>query len=368
MKAVGIILAGGNSSRLQSLSSKRAVAAMPLGGTYRSIDFALSNMSNSGIGTVAVVTQYSSRSLNFHLSSSKWWNFGRKQGGLFMLNPTITPESSSWYLGTADALIQNLDFIKERHEPYVVIASGDGVYKLDFNEVLERHVATGAEVTVVCKKLPQAEGKRFGVLKLDEEGRIVSWAEKDESAQEEGDKIVNCGIYVIRRRHLIQMLEECKRNSQYDFVRDIMIRHLDSKRMMSFMLETYWNNIATVESYFACNKDLLDPALRRFFFTEIPTIQTKVDDNPPAKFNGSAKVSNSLVAGGSIVNGNVSDSVLFKKVYVGDRSTVKNCVLMDDVYVGNDVWLENCIVDKKTKIADGTRRVGDLNEIPIISE
>ena len=147
-----------------------------------------------------------------------------------------------------------------------------------------------------------------------------------------------------------------------------MIRHLDSKRMMSFMLETYWNNIATVESYFACNKDLLDPALRRFFFTEIPTIQTKVDDNPPAKFNGSAKVSNSLVAGGSIVNGNVSDSVLFKKVYVGDRSTVKNCVLMDDVYVGNDVWLENCIVDKKTKIADGTRRVGDLNEIPIISE
>ena len=365
MKAVGIILAGGGSGRLQSLTTRRAVAAMPLAGTYRSIDFSLSNMSNSGVGTVAVVTQYSSRSLNFHLSSSKWWDFGRKQGGLYLLNPTITPDSESWYLGTADALIQNLDFIKERHEPYVIIASGDGVYKMDYNLVMERHVASGAEVTVVCKEMSAAESGRFGRVELEGEGRIVSWAEKDERGR--ADAVVNCGIYVIRRRHLIQLLEECKRNGGKDLVRDVLIKNLGDKRIMSYLHQGYWCNIASLESYFACNQDMLDPALRRHFFVEYPPIHTRVDDNPPAKFNGSAQVANSLVAGGGIVNGTVEDSVLFKKVYVGDGSTVKNCILMNDVYVGNDVWLENCIVESRTKISDGTRQVGDPANIPVIS-
>ncbi|MBR6704449.1 MAG: glucose-1-phosphate adenylyltransferase subunit GlgD [Lachnospiraceae bacterium] len=366
MKAVGIILAGGGSSRLESLTAKRAVAAMPLAGTYRSIDFSLSNMSNSGVGTVAVVTQYSSRSLNIHLSSSKWWDFGRKQGGLYLLNPTITPENTHWYRGTADALIQNLDFIKERHEPYVIIASGDGVYKLDYNEVLERHAATGAEMTIVCKRMPKAESERFGVLQLDGDGRIVSWAEKDEHSSP-NEQIINCGIYVIRRRHLIQLLEEAAREDKCHLVTEMIIPHLAERKIMAYMLETYWTNIASVKAYFDCNKDFLDPKLRSFFFSEHPVIHTKVDDNPPAKFNGSARVSNSLVAGGGIVNGTVADSVLFKKVYVGDRSNVKNCILMDDVYVGDDVVLENCIVDKKTRIANGTRMVGDPDHIPILS-
>ena len=367
MKAVGIILAGGGSSRLQSLTAKRAVAAMPLAGTYRSIDFALSNMSNSNVGTVAVVTQYSSRSLNIHLSSSKWWDFGRKQGGLYLLNPTITPDNTNWYRGTADALIQNLDFIKERHEPYVIIASGDGVYKLDYNEVLERHAASGAEVTVVCKKMPKAESERFGVLELNEEGRIVSWAEKDSTAVRPDEMIINCGIYVIRRRHLIQMLEEAAREEKYHLVTDLIIPHLSERKIMAYMLETYWTNIASVKAYFECNKDFLNPELRDFFFGQYPVIHTKVDDNPPAKFNASARVSNSLVAGGSIINGVVADSVLFKKVYVGDRSSVKNCILMDDVYVGDDVVLENCIVDKRARVANGTRMIGDPDNIPILS-
>ena len=139
MKAIGIILAGGNNSRMQELSNKRAIAAMPVGGSYRSIDFALSNMSNSHIQTVAVLTQYSARSLNEHLSSSKWWDFGRKQGGLFVFNPTVTVDNSWWYRGTADAMYQNISFLKKRHEPYVIITSGDCVYKIDYNKVLEYH-------------------------------------------------------------------------------------------------------------------------------------------------------------------------------------------------------------------------------------
>ena len=140
MKAIGIILAGGNNSRMQELSNKRAIAAMPIGGNYRSIDFALSNMSNSHIQTVAVLTQYSARSLNEHLSSSKWWDFGRKQGGLYVFNPTVTVDNSWWYRGTADAMYQNISFLKRRHEPYVIITSGDCVYKMDYNKVLDFHI------------------------------------------------------------------------------------------------------------------------------------------------------------------------------------------------------------------------------------
>ena len=153
MRAVGIILAGGNNERMHELSYKRAIAAMPVAGSYRSIDFALSNMTNSGVQKVAVLTQYNSRSLNEHLSSSKWWNFGRKQGGLFVFTPTITMENSSWYRGTADAIAQNAEFLKRCHEPYVVIASGDAVYKMDYNRVLEYHIEKKADITVVCSQL-----------------------------------------------------------------------------------------------------------------------------------------------------------------------------------------------------------------------
>ena len=141
MRAIGIILAGGNNNRMRELSDKRAIAAMPIAGSYRSIDFALSNMANSRIQKVAVLTQYNARSLNEHLSSSKWWDFGRKQGGLFVFTPTITKENGFWYQGTADAIYQNLNFLKNSHEPYVVIASGDCVYKMDYNKVLEYHIA-----------------------------------------------------------------------------------------------------------------------------------------------------------------------------------------------------------------------------------
>ena len=157
MRAVGIILAGGNSEKMQELSYKRAIAAMPVAGSYRSIDFALSNMTNSGIQKVAVLTQYNSRSLNEHLSSSKWWDFGRKQGGLYVFTPTITVENDSWYRGTADAIAQNLDFLRQCHEPYVVIASGDGIYKLDYGRVLEYHIEKKADITIVCSSLPQGD-------------------------------------------------------------------------------------------------------------------------------------------------------------------------------------------------------------------
>ena len=178
MRAIGIILAGGNSHKMKELARKRAVGAMPIAGSYRAIDFALSNMSNSHIQKVAVFTQYNARSLNEHLSSSKWWNFGRKQGGLFVFTPAVTAENSLWFRGTADAIYQNLDFLKSSHEPYVVIASSDCIYKMDFNKVLEYHIEKKADITVVCRDMPEGENvERYGTIKMNEECRIEDFEE-----------------------------------------------------------------------------------------------------------------------------------------------------------------------------------------------
>ena len=216
MRAVGIILAGGNSNKMRELTHKRAVAAMPIAGSYRAIDFALSNMSNSHIQKVAVLTQYNARSLNEHLNSSKWWDFGRKQGGLYVFTPTITAENGYWYRGTADAIYQNLDFLKRCHEPYVIITSGDAVYKMDYNKVLEYHIAKKADITVVCKELgPNEDASRFGTIKMNDSMRIEEFEEKPMVAQ---SQIVTTGIYVIRRRQLIDLIEHCA-----PFLTDVLV-------------------------------------------------------------------------------------------------------------------------------------------------
>ena len=222
MRAVGIILAGGNNNKMRELTQRRAVAAMPIAGSYRAIDFALSNMSNSHIQKVAVLTQYNARSLNEHLNSSKWWDFGRKQGGLYVFTPTITADNGYWYRGTADAIYQNLDFLKRCHEPYVIITSGDAVYKMDYNKVLEYHIAKKADITVVCRDLDQGEdATRFGILKMNENMRIEDFEEKPMVAN---SNTISTGIYIIRRRQLIDLIEHSAEEDRYDFVTDILIR------------------------------------------------------------------------------------------------------------------------------------------------
>ena len=348
MRAVGIILAGGNSERMQELSHKRAIAAMPVAGSYRSIDFSLSNMSNSGIQKAAVLTQYNSRSLNEHLSSSKWWDFGRKHGGLFVFTPTITLENDCWYRGTADAIAQNLDFVKQCHEPYVVIASGDGVYKLDYGRVLEYHIEKKADITVVCSSLPQGDDiTRFGVVKMNQDGKITDFEEKPENAS---GNMVSTGIYIIRRRLLIELVEKAQQQNRFDFVKDILVPYRNLKRMYGYRLDSYWRNISTVESYYQTNMDFLKPDIREYFFREYPNVYSRIEDLPPVKYNPGAAVKNSLISSGCIVNGVVENSVLFKKVYVGNDCTIKNSIILNDVYIGDNTYIENCIVESHDTI------------------
>ena len=357
MKAVGIILAGGSSNRLKELTKKRAAAAMPIAGSYRAIDFALSNMSNSRISKVAVLTQYNSRSLNEHLSSAKWWDFGRKQGGLYVFTPTITAENSFWFRGTADAIYQNLEFLRKCHEPYVVITSGDAVYKMDYNDVIEYHVAKKADITVVCKELKEGEdARRFGTLKMDEDMRIQEFEEKPMFAR---SNIISTGIYVIRRRLLIDLIEQCVEDERYDFVKDILIRYKNLKKIYAYKMDAYWSNIATVDSYYKTNMDFLERDTRNYFFKEYPEILTKVSDLPPAKYHPGANGKNSLVASGSIINGTGENSILFKKLFVGNNCVIKNSIILNDVYLGDNTYIENCIIESRDTIRANTRHVGE---------
>ncbi len=371
MKAIGIILAGGNNNRMQELSKKRAIAAMPVAGSFRCIDFALSNMSNSHVQKVAVLTQYNARSLNEHLSSSKWWDFGRKQGGLYTFTPTVTADNSWWYRGTADAMYQNLTFLKRSHEPYVIIVGGDCVYKLDYNKVLDYHIEKKADITVVCKDMPATEDvSRFGVVKMNEDSRIVEFEEKPMVAQ---SNTISTGIYVIRRRQLIELLEQCALEERYDFVKDILIRYKNMKRIYGYKMNTYWSNISTVESYYKTNMDFLKADVRKFFAEE-PTIYSKAEDLPPAKYNVGSDVRNSLVASGCIINSKVENSILFRKVFVGKNCVIKNSIILNDVYIGDNTHIENCIVESRDTLkantyfsgGDGIKVVYEQNERYVI--
>lgn len=357
MRAIGIVLAGGNSYRMKELSQKRAVCAMPIAGSYRSIDFALSNMTNSNIQKVAVLTQYNAGSLNEHLNSSKWWNFGRKQGGLFVFTPTVTAENNFWYRGTADAIAQNLAFLKDSHEPYVVITSGDCVYKLDYNKVLEYHIEKKADITVVCKDMPASVNvERFGTIRMNEEARIEEFEEKPVVAK---SNTISCGIYVIRRRQLIEMIEKSIEEDRFDFVKDILIRYKNMKRIYGYKMNTYWSNIATTEDYFKTNMDFLKKDIRDYFFREYPDIYSKVDDLPPAKYNYGSKVANSLVSSGCIVNGEVENSVIFKKAYIGNNCVIKNSIILNDVYIGDNTHIENCIVESHGTLRANSQLIGE---------
>lgn len=333
---------------------------------YRSIDFVLSNMSNSHIQKVAVFTQYNAKSLNEHLNSSKWWDFGRKQGGLFVFTPTITADNGFWYRGTADAIAQNLSFLKNSHEPYVVIASGDGVYKLDYNRVLEYHISKKADITVVTKQIPEGEDvSRFGVIRTNSDGRIEEFEEKPIISNA---NTISTGVYVIRRRQLIELIEKCAMEDRHDFVKDILIRYKNLKKIYAYPLNDYWSNIASVEAYYKTNMDFLTKDIRDYFFKQYPDIYSKIQDLPPAKYNVGSNVVNSLISSGCIINGKVENSVLFKEVYIGNNCTIKNSIILNDVYIGDNTYIENCIVESRDTIRANSNYIGEDGKVRVILE
>ncbi|MBO5227726.1 MAG: glucose-1-phosphate adenylyltransferase subunit GlgD, partial [Lachnospiraceae bacterium] len=246
------------------------------------------------------------------------------------------------------------------------LASGDGVYKIDYNKVLDYHIEKKADITVVCKNLGQDEDpSRFGVVRTAEDGRILDFVEKP---METSERNVSTGIYIIRRRLLIELIETCIQDGRYDFVSDVLVRYKNVKRIYAYHLDAHWRNIGTVDSYYQTNMDFLKKDVRDYFYRQYPEVYSKVDDLPPAKYNPGAVVKNSLVASGSIINGVVENSVLFKKTYVGDNCVIKNSIILNDVYIGDNTYIENCIIESRDTIRANSRLVGDANDIKIVME
>jgi len=348
MKAVGIILAGGVDNKLKELTEVRASSAMPVGSCYRAIDFSLSNMSNSGVNKVAVITQYNTRSLQDHLNTSKWWDFGSKQGGMFVFTPFLSRENSFWFRGTADSIYQNISFLQRSNEPYVLITSGDGIYKMDYNDIIDFHVDKDADITILCKDLGGMDVVNFGVVKMDDEGKVIEFEEKPLEAF---SSTISLGIYLMRRELLIELLETIVPQGRYELVRDIIMRYRKRLKIYGCMYDGYWAAINSIESYYNINMDFLRKDVRDTLFAQEPYIETKSKDEPPAKYNAGSEVRNCLVGSGSIIDGLVENSVLFRRVHIGEKAQVRNSIIMEGCSIGHGCIVDHTILDKDVTLS-----------------
>lgn len=370
---LAIILAGGRGSRLKHLTTWRAKPAVPFGGKFRIIDFTLSNCVNSGIRQMAVLTQYKAHSLLRHIQNG--WGFMRGQFGEFIeLLPAQQRIESSWYLGTADAVYQNLDIIRSHSPEYVLILAGDHVYKMDYGGMLAYHAEKGADLTVGCIEVPVADATGFGVMDTDDNGRIIDFIEKPENPPEMPDKpgmsMASMGIYVFNTEKLLDELKKDAgdKNSDHDFGKNIIPSMIEKDNVFAYHYgkkaedrTSYWRDVGTVDGYWKANLELvdIDPELN-LYDKEWP-IWTYQEQVPPAKFaldddtrHGMAL--NSMVSGGCIISGAlIRRSLLFTNVRVDQYSLVENSVIMPDVIIGESCVIRNAIIDKGATIPAGTK-------------
>lgn len=362
---MGLILSGWKKPALKDLTYKRSVSAIPIGGKYRAIDFILSNMVNSGIKNVGVLTQYSFRSLMDHLGSGKEWDLDRRYDGLFVFPPSLSDDESGWYRGSADAMYNNLSFLKRSNEEYVVISQGNGIFKMQMDEMLDHHLATDADITLAYRKMfdySREELSSLGIISLDQSGRIIDLQEKPLHPQSD---LASIGIYMIRRSLLISLLEECIAHGDYDFVKDIMIKKLNKLGVYGYEFKGYWRNISSVRSYYRCSMEMLDPEIREELFIRNGKIYTKVKDEAPAKYNEEAEVTNSIIADGCFIEGVVENSVLFRGVTVAKGAVIKNSIIMQGSIIEQDALLEYAILDKNVVLTKGKYLKGE-HDYPVV--
>lgn len=345
-RVVALILAGGQGDRLSVLSEERAKPAVIFGGRYRIIDFALSNVVNSGITRVGVLTQYRPRSLNDHIGIGRPWDLDRQGGGVTLLQPYLGRESSDWYRGTADAVFQNIYFLEESRADIVLILAGDHVYKMNYDELIAYHLAKGADVTVPLYQVPLEEAHRYGVLRTDDDNRIVEFEEKPDHPK---SNLISMGIYVFNRQTLLdQLIEDSRTNSTHDFGRDVVPQMVEDPglRVYGYPFSGYWRDVGTIESYYDGNMDLLEdlPALN--MYDPDTRIRSRITGFPPAKVGHRAYISRSLLDLGCIINGHVEHSVLSPGVYVEEGAVVRDSIIFDNCRIESGAIVERSIIDK----------------------
>ena len=332
-ECVAMLLAGGQGSRLYVLTKNVAKPAVPFGGKYRIIDFPLSNCINSGIDTVGVLTQYEPHVLNAYIGSGQTWDLDRLRGGVSVLPPYQRGKASEWYKGTANAIYQNIPFIADYDPEYVLILSGDHIYKMDYNKMLRQHKETGADATIAVLDVPLSEASRFGIMNCKPDGTIYEFEEKP---KEPKSTLASMGIYIFSWKKLRKYLEEDEANSKSsnDFGKDIIPAMLaNGEKMVSYRFEGYWKDVGTIESLWEANMDLLSPNSGLNLSDDSWKIYGRTTGSPPHFTAKGAKVQHTLLSEGCEIAGNVSESVLFSDVKVAKNANVEYSILMPGAVV-----------------------------------
>lgn len=352
---VAMILAGGQGSRLGALTKNVAKPAVPFGGKYRIIDFPLSNCVHSGINTVGVLTQYQPLELNRYIGNGNPWDLDRSHGGVYVLPPYQSAKAGEWYKGTANAIYQNLSFLESFKPENVLILSGDHIYKMHYGEMLKAHKESGAAVTIAVMPVPWEEASRFGIMNVDEEGTITDFEEKP---AEPKSNLASMGIYIFTYEVLKKYLEADERDpsSANDFGKNIIPTMLENgEKMVSFRFEGYWKDVGTIHSLWEANMDLVDQPPKFDLNDRSWSIYSRNMALAPHYVGQNAKITNSTVAEGCFIDGEIKHSVIFGGVELGEGSVVSDSVIMPGAKIGKNVVIEKAVIGADAVIGDGAK-------------
>lgn len=358
-KCVAMLLAGGQGSRLGVLTRKIAKPAVPYGGKYRIIDFPLSNCANSGVDTVGILTQYKPLELNDYIGSGKPWDLDRNGGGVHILPPYQGQEGGDWYKGTANAIYQNLEFIERYNPEYVLVLSGDHIYKMDYSKMINAHASSGAACTIAVLEVSLEEATRFGIMNTDENDTIYDFEEKPANPK---SNLASMGIYVFNWDKLKKYLTEDEQNpdSSNDFGKDVIPAMLDNNELMKvYRFNGYWKDVGTVNSLWDANLDLLNPKLNLDLSDKNWRIYSRNSGMPPQYVSNSADVENSLVTDGCEIYGKLDYSVLFENVVVEEDASVEYSLIMPGAVIKKGAKVRYSIIAENVEVGENADIGGD---------
>ena len=351
--SVAMILAGGQGSRLGVLTRQRAKPAVPYGGKYRIIDFPLSNCTNSGIDVVGVLTQYEPFVLNSYIGNGAPWDLNTNNGGAYTLSPyTHVGDEGHWYLGTADAIYQNIRFIDRFNPYYIVVLSGDHIYKMNYDKMIQVHKRNNADATIAVMPVPIEEASRFGILATDEEGRVTDFVEKPANPP---SNLASMGIYVFSWEKIREYLEAdaADGSSSHDFGKNVIPAMLGAgERLFTYSFEGYWRDVGTIDSLWEANMDLLEES-SGLDMSDDWKIYSRNPNFPAARIGKGAKLENCMVAEGCEVDGSVKHSILFQGVTVDPGATITDSIIMRDVHIGPGAVIERAVIAEHVEVGEG---------------
>lgn len=361
--AMGIILCEGKRLHINELTEFRAPSALPMYGRYRLIDFALSNLVNSGVINVGVTTMHNYSSLMDHLGSGKEWDLSRKNYGLFIL-----PPNNRWDIsideGSIDVLKSIEGYIRKSRQKYVVISDGHTVCNTTYNEALSRHVETGADITMLYYD-SETDAKSELVLDMDDTGRVVLLENRPARP---ASVHVSLGTYIIEKSLLESLVDQCYSRGRHDFVMDILVENVKSLKIFGCPVTGFVRKVTSLKSYYNANMDVLNENVRRELFGSKNAIYTKIKDQVPSRYGPEAKARDSFIADGCVIAGNVSGSVLFRGVHVGKNVEIKNSIIMQNTFIQEGAQIENVVIDKECIIRQGKRLIGQQNYPVVVAK